>query len=65
MIQDDDKQILERDDRLIKALKCVELFVENYGLDNPKSLMSEEYPESMIRIECEIFITLRKISSVR
>ena len=44
MIQDSDEHVLERDDRLIRAMKCVELFVENYGLDNPKPLMSEEYP---------------------
>lgn len=43
MIQDNDEQVLERDDRLIKAMKCVELFVENHTLTDPNQLKSTEY----------------------
>lgn len=44
MIQDNDEQVIERHDRYIKTLKCIELFVENYKQDNLKSLRREGYP---------------------
>ena len=44
MIQDNDERVLERGDRFIKTMECVELFVKNYKQDDPKSLRREGYP---------------------